>query len=170
MAEDTDKDGQKEIKLLPITGGITTEEFKQAFRKAKENTSSSLSGLDYTVWKCIASDDTMAEVFAIMMSLPLNYGFVNNRWCQATDVMLEKKQGKRKIHRLRTIGLMEADFNTALKLLFAKKMMDNAERSGISGEQWGGRPNRTALDTAVRKIVDTRLCKVNIRNSGNFCK
>ena len=92
------------------------------------------SGLDYTVWKCISSDDMMAEVFAIMMSLPLRYGFVNKRWCWATDVMLEKKQGVRKIHQLRIIGLMEADFSTDLKLLFAKKMMSNAERSGISGE------------------------------------
>ena len=125
----------KEIKLPPITGGITTEEFKQSFQKAKENTSSSPSGLDYPIWKCIASDDTMAEVFAIMMSLPLKYGFINERWCQATDVMLEKKQGVRKIHQLRIIGLMEADFNTSLKLLFAKKMVCNAEQSGISGEQ-----------------------------------
>ena len=67
--------------------------------------------------------------------------------------MLEKKQGVRKINQLRIIGLMEADFNTALKLLFAKKMIYNAEQSGISGEQWKGRPNRTALDTAVRKIL-----------------
>ena len=125
----------KEIKLPPITGVITTEEFKQEFKKEKENTSSYPSGLDYTVWKCIASDETLEEVFAIMMSLPLKYGFVNERWCRATDVMIEKKQGARKIHQLRIIGLIEADFNTALKLIFAKKRMSNAEISGLNGEQ-----------------------------------
>ena len=41
----------KEIKLPPIRGGITTEEYKQAFQRAKENTLSSPSGLDYTIWK-----------------------------------------------------------------------------------------------------------------------
>ena len=56
----------------------------------------STSGLDYTIWKFIASDDTMADVFAIMISLPLKYGFVNERWCQETDVMLEKKTGIKK--------------------------------------------------------------------------
>jgi len=67
--------------------------------------------------------------------------------------MLEKKPGVRKIHQLRIIGLLEADFNTALKLIFAKKMMRNAESCGISGEQWGGRPNRTSTDTAFKKLL-----------------
>ncbi|MFN9954308.1 MAG: hypothetical protein ACK55I_14530, partial [bacterium] len=40
-----------------------------------------------------------------------------------------------------------------LKLTFARKMMRNAENSGISGEQWGGRPNRTAIDTAFKKLL-----------------
>ena len=67
--------------------------------------------------------------------------------------MLEKKPGVRKIHQLRIIGLLEADFNTALKLIFARKMMWNAETSGISDEQWGGQPNRTALDTACKRLL-----------------
>ena len=109
--------------------------------------------MDHTIWKCIASDESLEELFAIMMSLPLNYGFVNDRWCRATAVMLEKKPGVRKIHQLRIIGLIEAYFNTALKLIFAKKMMRNAESSGISGEQWGGRPNRGAIYTAFKKLL-----------------
>ena len=52
--------------------------------------------------------------------------------------MLEKKPEVRKIHQLQIIGLLEADFNTAFKLIFARKMMWNAETSGISDEQWGG--------------------------------
>ena len=32
-------------------------------------------------------------------------------------------------------------------------MMWNAETSGISNEQWGGRPNQTALDTACKKLL-----------------
>ena len=31
--------------------------------------------------------------------------------------------------------------------------MRNAESSGISGEKWGGRPNRTAVDTAFKKLL-----------------
>ena len=90
-------------RLPPIWGGITTQEFMQAFKKAKEKKSSSPLGLDYTIWKFIASDEELAELFAIMMRLPFEYGFINERWCKATDVMLEKRPGVRKIHQLRII-------------------------------------------------------------------
>jgi hypothetical protein len=49
--------------------------------------------------------------------------------------MLEKKRGNRKIHMLQIIGLLEADFNTALKIIFAQKVMKNAESAGHSDEQ-----------------------------------
>jgi hypothetical protein len=56
------------------------------------------------------------------------------------------------IHLLRIIGLLEADFNTALKFFFAKKMMQNAERIGLSDEQWGSRKNRSSIDAAMIKL------------------
>lgn len=70
----------------------------------------------YTIWKAMAELDYCAEFMCIMISLPFLYGFVNNRWKNEIDVMmLEKKKGIRKVHILRIIGLLEADFNTALK-------------------------------------------------------
>jgi hypothetical protein len=71
-----------------------------------------------------------------MMSLPFEYGFAPKRWTNSIDVMLEKKRGQQKIHTLRIIALVEADRNTALKIIF-RKLMKNAERSGLSDEQWG---------------------------------
>ena len=144
---------ETEKSLPTIEGRITTEEFQQAFKSAKEKTSSSPSGLHYTIWKCIATDLKLSETFATMMSLPFMYGFVNKRWTKSTDVMLEKKKDTRQIHQLRIIGLLEADFNTALKLIFSKKMMKNAEQAGITSEQWGGRNNRTAIDVLARKTL-----------------
>ena len=63
------------------------------------------------------------------------------------------KKGVRMIHMLRIIGLVEADFNTALKIFFAKKMIQNAERTSLTEEQWGGRPGRTATKPALRKML-----------------
>eukprot|EP00970_Alexandrium_tamarense_P013903 scaffold3774_cov137-Alexandrium_tamarense.AAC.4 len=50
-----------------------------------------------------------------MLSLPFTYGFVNERWTKEIDVMLAKEKGDTQIHKNRLIGLLEADFNTALK-------------------------------------------------------
>ena len=65
----------------------------------------------------------MCTYMSIMMSLSFMYGFTNERWENAIDIMLEKKLGIQKIHLMRIIGLVEADFNTALKIMFAQKLM-----------------------------------------------
>ena len=142
-----------EIALPPITGEITKDDFQMAFKAVKERTSSSPSGLHYSIWKCLARENDFAEWLSILMSLPFQFGFANTRWTHSVDVMLEKSPGVRHIHKLRIIGLVEADFNTALKILFARKLMKNAESSGLHNEQWGGRPNRTSIDAALRKLL-----------------
>ena len=139
--------------LPPIQGVISKTDFQEAFRKVSEKTSSSPSGLHYTIWKCLARHDDIASWMCIMMSLPFQHGFINNRWTKCLDVMLEKKTGNRKIHMLRIIALLEADFNTALKYFFAKRMMQNAEAAGLNDEQWGSRPRRMALDPAMHNMM-----------------
>ena len=109
--------------------------------------------MHYTIWKAMAMSDYCAEFLCIMTSLPFMFGFANNRWLREVDVMLEKKKGVRKIHLLRIIGLLEADFNTALKFFIASQMQAAAEINGISGEQWGSRKNRTSINAAMIKLL-----------------
>ena len=73
------------------------------------------------------------------MSLPSIYGFIKNWWCTTVvDVMREKKKDVKNNHQLQTIGILEADFNTALKvLLFVEKLMAHAQCTGLHEEQWG---------------------------------
>jgi len=136
-----------------IDGTVETESFQHAFHKAREDTSSSPSGLHFTIWKSIATNDELSTIMAKMMGIPFRFGIRNVRWMRVIDVMLEKKKGVRKIHKLRIIGLLEADFNTALKIFFAKHMVNNSEQSDVTEEQWGGRPGRTAHDPALRKLL-----------------
>jgi hypothetical protein len=145
------KQTPEEASLPPIVGEITTAAFQEAFKRVGERTSS--AGIHYTIWKCLAWDDECAELMSRMMSLPFRHGFLNERWTRSIDVMLEKKKGVRRIHMLRIIALLEADFNTALKILFAKRLMDNAESVGLSEEQWGSRRNRMALDPAMKNLM-----------------
>ena len=50
---------------------------------------------------------------------------------------IEKKKDIRKIHKLQIIGILEAHFNRALKILFAKKLMAHAEKNSLHDDQWG---------------------------------
>lgn len=159
---------QAERDLQSVPPKITPSQFKEAFRVQDELTSSSASGLHYTLWKAIAEIDDCCKYMAVMMSLPFQYGFTNTRWQTAIDVMLEKKFGVRQIHLMRIIGLVEADFNTALKILFAKQLMTNAEKAGISSDQWGGRANRSAPDCATRKLLTWEDARISKKNVGSF--
>jgi hypothetical protein len=116
-----------DIECPPVTGVITKKDYQDMFKNATEKTSSR-GRVHNTLWKALAEQDDFAEFLCIMMSFPFMFGFANPRWYKI-GVMLEKKPGVRMIHLLRIIGLLlEANFfNTALKFLFAKQMMDNAE-------------------------------------------
>ncbi len=134
--------------LDPLPNYVSPLEFQSAFKEVDEMTSSSPSGLHYTLWKAIAEKEDFTKYLSVMMSLPFMYGFTNKRWETAIEVMLEKKRGVRRIHLMRIIALVEADFNTALKIMYARKLMWQAERSDISSDQWGGAP----------KPISPRLC------------
>jgi hypothetical protein len=132
---------------------MSTKDFQESMKVTHEDTSSSASGLHYTLWKTIAEDNKLSAIHAIMISLPFMYGFICDRWKKIIDCMLEKKPGVRKIHIMRIICLFEADFNTILKWYFNKHIMPNAEKSGLSPDQWGGRNSRSAPACAMRKVI-----------------
>ena len=144
------------------------EQFQYAFKIANEKISSSPSGMYYTMWKAMAESDFCAEFLCVMFSLPFVYGFENDRWLQEIDVMLEKKKGVMKIHLLRIIGLLEADFNTALKFFFANQMMIVTEENGLSDEQHGLRKNRTYTDTAMIKLLTFKCARAKKSTVGEF--
>ena len=137
-----------------MMGCITGTAYQEMFKQATEGTSSNSTwGLHYTIWKALAEDDYCAEFLCIMISLPFMFGFLNKRWLKEIDVMLEKKPGIRMIHMLRIIGLLEADFNTALKYYFSHRLQPQAETNGLSDEQWGSRRDRTSIDASMIKLM-----------------
>ena len=64
---------------------------------------------------------------------------------------------------MRIIGLLEADFNTALKWFFSVRMQSQSEASGdLTDKNWGSRKDRTSIDTSAIKTLtykNSRLMK-----------
>ena len=118
-----------------VTEEISVKDFQGAFKAVSKKVTSSPSGLHYTLWKVLAQEDDIAQWLSIMMSLPFICAFVSECWKQTVNAMLAKKPGVRKIHQLQIIGILEADFKTTLKILFARKLMKIAEKTGLSDEQ-----------------------------------
>jgi hypothetical protein len=95
-----------EKELPMVAGTITSTEFQEMFKMAREKTSSDARTPNYTLWKCLARSDKIAGFASVLLSLPFVYGFVNTHWAHMTDFMLEKKAGVQHIHTLRIIGKM----------------------------------------------------------------
>lgn len=147
------KQTTQEKALRPILGTITSNQFQQMFRRAREKTSSDTRTLNYSLWKCIARSDFISSFAAVLLSLPFTYGFVNTHWTHMSDFMLEKKPGVRHIHTLRIIGKVAAEFNTCLKFFIGHQAMHNFEASNPCDAQHGFRPNRSSVDAAMLKLL-----------------
>jgi hypothetical protein len=65
-----------EERKLECPERISTEDFQKVFKIQNEDTSSSYSGVHYTLWKAIAEKTELAEVHALWASLPFMHGFV----------------------------------------------------------------------------------------------
>jgi len=155
------KQSEAEKNSPPIVCAMDWRQYQECFKMADEKTSSSPAGLHYTIWKAMARVESLAKFLCIMISLPFLYGFVNNRWANEIDVMLEKKRGVRKIHLLRIIGLLEADFNTALKFFFSVQMQGASEANeSITDEQHGSRKHRQCIDAIMIKLLTFECARI----------
>ncbi|KAL7547145.1 hypothetical protein ACHAWF_010466 [Thalassiosira exigua] len=129
----------EERKLKMVNPEVLPEGFAKAYKVADKMTSLSPSRVHYTLWKDIAEVKDFCFPLAKMMSLPFMYGFANER--------------HPKIYLMRIIGLVEADFNTALQIPFSQRLMPNAEMAEITPNQWGSHSNRSATNCATRKVI-----------------
>jgi signal transduction histidine kinase len=74
--------------------------------------------------------------------------------------MLEKTKGVIQVDKLHAILLMEADFNFYNGLMFAKRMMDQAEaQNWIPREIYGGRKNHEAIEVALNRRFLTDIAR-----------
>ncbi len=67
--------------------------------------------------------------------------------------MLEKLFGVRLVSKVRAILLMEADFNTANKMVYGNGMLDNARKYKLMPEEIFSEKNRTADDGSLAKVL-----------------
>ena len=148
------KQTEEEKEASKVRPQISPEMFRDAYKTVTEKTSSSLtSKLHYTLWKAVAEDEDMCAYYAVMMSLPFQYGFAHPRWTREIDCMLEKTAGERKIHLLQIIGIVKGDLNQALKILFHTATNEERRENRDDPDQWGGRSNRSAPNCASRKLL-----------------
>jgi len=138
--------------LIPMT--VSKEDYQRHWKRSREKTSSSMSGLHFGHWKAAAESNYLAEIHAMFTEIMVSTGHSPRRWQQGLSVMLEKILGCRLPEKLRAILLMEADLNFANKLFFGYRMMIKAEEDKvIPAEIVGSRKGRQAIDVALNRCL-----------------
>jgi hypothetical protein len=82
---------------LQISCVITKEDCQRYWRKTKERTSSSISGLHYGHYKVASSHDTLSKIHALMTKLAVTGGSPLAHWEMGLSCMLEKAAGVIKV-------------------------------------------------------------------------
>ena len=136
-----------------VSDRITPEDWKGAWAKQKERTSSSVSGIHFGHYKAAIQDERLCKIDADMADIAFTSGFVTSRWKRSVDIMIPKKVKSSDVKDLRIIVLYEADYNTINKII-SKRTMRHAESNGtIPIEHEGGRKNRKAINHPVNKSL-----------------
>ena len=86
-----------------ISAKITTSDFKSYWKKAKELTSSSMSGLHFGHYKSAVDSSFLTAIHTMFSQLTINKGIPLRRWASGLSVMLEKVKGNINVKKLRGI-------------------------------------------------------------------
>jgi len=136
---------------------ISPTEFSSIWSKAKEKTSSSMSGVHFGHYIVAAKSKFMSTVLAKKVSLIARTGSPPQRWRNVLMVMIEKKLGCALVGKLRAILLKEADDNFHSGVIFGGRMMERARSIGLIPEEQMAKKQCTAEDGVFQKIYTTTI-------------
>ena len=128
---------------------ITTEDHIKAFRKAKEKTSAGMSKLHFGMFKAHIKRRRLAEMDASMRSVAYTTGYAYKRWKKGLDVQLLKRAKLWDANKLRTILLLEADFNMNNKAIGADAMRMGEHAGCFTRDNYGGRKDMQAAEVSM---------------------
>lgn len=126
-----------------IDSTLTPEEYKKSFCKTNENTVASLSGVNYSHYIETMYDDSLIQFFALRTSLPFNYPISVKCWKMSHHILLPKTQ-EPTLHKMRNIQIVEADYNTYLKVKINHQLFQNSKTLYFLQDQmYGGLQNKS---------------------------
>ena len=127
---------------------ITPEDFKRFWKRVKEFTSSSMSGVHYGHYKAAIQDDLSTEILAQQLTVIARSGIPPENWSIGLQVMLEKIAGVCLVEKLRAIQLYEADFNCYNQFIFGVQAMQALTNSGYIPEELFSQKGNTEIGRA----------------------
>jgi hypothetical protein len=164
-----------------ISHHITASEIEAVYRKWRESTSTSPSGLHLGHEKALFRFESklgpedpklsvrMFEMKAKFLNAAIEHGIVYERWETVVNALIEKIPGMPMINKLRVIHLIESDFNLLIGILFGRRMMHAGEELDAFGhDQDGCRADRKATDTLMDKLLRYSIGRLTLTDYATF--
>ena len=80
--------------------------------------------------------------------------------------MLEKIKGCSEVSKLRSILLMEADFNAVNKMIYGRRMLQNVREHGFMPDEICSEQHRTAEEGTMTKVLFFDIIRQSRRAAG----
>ena len=159
----------RHIRHLPkIDISFTPKDYCTGWSKMKEKTSSGISKIHFGHHLACSQHTPNATFEAQMSAIPYQTGYSPIRYQSSINAMLLKKAGKTDVDSLRTIVLLEPDFNFMNKKL-GRDVMSHAEAHHlIAPEQFGSRKNHSSIDQVLIKTLYYDTLRIK-RQDGYLC-
>ena len=160
---------QSFAKMNIVKPVLSFEEYRNFWKKKRENTVTSPYGLHVGHYKVAVSYPSILEVHRILLLIPFMLGMVPERWRRTVQIMLEKEQGAPWIHRLRIIELFDAQANAGFQIFIGRKLIQQAVSSNsLQMESYGSTPGKTAAGAVIQKMVSLDQLRLERRAGGIF--
>jgi hypothetical protein len=130
---------------------------KKIWKKVKEDTSLSQSGLHFGHYIAGADCNYISQFHALRILLALRKGIALERWSNGLSVMFEKMFRVCLVSKLRAILLMEVDFNAMNKEVYGVRMLEEARKYKLIPEKILSKKNCMADDGGLAKHSFTTL-------------
>jgi hypothetical protein len=131
---------------------VTAEDFQLFWQTAREQTGSSYSGLHFGHYIAASFCPDLLVLHAAKLSICAHNGVPLARWGKGLTVFLEKREVNVFVHKLRATCLLEADFNWWNKLIFAKRMMQQAVQEGSIPQECFAKKNSHCNHATLTKL------------------
>jgi hypothetical protein len=136
-----------------VTIIITPEQWKQYWKVISKETFSSESGIHFGHYIVGSKSDIISHYHSARVLVILAHAIKLKRWSRDISVMLEKTLGVTLVTKLRTILLMEGDFNATNKIVYELRMLQNARNHNLMPEEIFSKKNRMVDDGTLCKTL-----------------
>ena len=95
------------------------------------------------------------------MNIPFQYGYPLTRWLKIHHCMRQTRE-QPWIHKLRIVQLYEADYNSALKFLIERRLMNHSEVNGINSHQlYGSCKGKSSIEALITLQVIYNMARAD---------